>query len=194
MLWLMMMCIALLASACTSTGKCRRGALACVCTRANSCDSGAVCRQGMCVKAVPGATDDDDAGLGAGGMGGTGGAGATAGTGAAGAGGAVVGCAATTVDAACREYCLAVCNSEAEFCRSSRCAADYCEPGGGAEVSQSCRASCGTGSNAAACLNDMCASQTRVTCAQFGFMNDDGTIESACFNNDPLCTVTGVPQ
>lgn len=159
----------LLVCGCTSSGKCRRGDLGCVCRNDGGCALGSVCVRGACVKPVktsanmmPTGVDQD--------------AGATPGQ-----------CEATSFENACRGYCEAFCRKQAEFCTASRCEPGYCEPGGGPELGQDCRTTCTGDPDPIACANDLCAMQTRQTCADFRTGLDTGMAASSCFNDDPVC-------
>jgi hypothetical protein len=183
------MCALLVAAACaacSSAGKCRRGDRGCACKPGNVCLAGASCSAGQCKRST-GAAGGGGAGRGAGGRG-------TAGSGAAGsdAGTTVTQCSTGSFEDACRSYCVALCESQASFCRASRCATGFCDMTATGAFHATCVAACGSDANPAGCMHDVCVEQTRTRCENFSFGDADaGTLTSACFEDDPLCVLTG---
>jgi hypothetical protein len=104
---------------------------------------------------------------------------------------AVARCSAQSFDEACRAYCLTLCDSEATFCRSSRCAPGYCQMTQNGAFHSNCVRACGSEVDPVRCMRDLCVAQTRASCANFAFPDADaGALVSACFDDDPLCTLT----
>lgn len=170
-------------SACTSAGKCKRGEAGCACTESSSCSGGARCVQGTCVEksgTKPSADAGSDAGSNAD-------AGADAAVSDAGHdAGSPIDCDATTFAEACRQYCRALCASEANLCVSSQCDPGFCDPGGG-QLSDTCDQVCGADLG---CMHDLCTGELQRTCDEFGYPDDSSDLYmSGCFNEDPACVI-----
>jgi hypothetical protein len=178
--WLCGLLPLLVLAACTSADKCARGEVGCACDANGECSSGAECRSGMCVKSggggtgrdasssqPDGSTTHDDGGN----------------TGHD-AGNTSIDCMAKTFDAACREYCRALCASEANLCLDSQCETGFCGSDGGM-LRDTCNQVC---SGDVSCMQDLCKGELERTCEQFGYVDDKTSAwVSGCFNEDPAC-------
>jgi len=186
--------IAFALAGCTSADKCTRGEAGCACMSDETCVKGSSCVDGTC-KSKPG-TDAGGGGDGSGGgSSGAGGDGSGGGGGDAStqpgdggnthdAGGSID-CEATTFEGACREYCRALCASEANLCLNSQCEEGFCGNDGG-QLRDTCDTVCGSDDDKVGCMQDLCKGELKRTCEEFGY-EDNGEYISGCFNEDPAC-------
>jgi hypothetical protein len=186
--WLGCLLLLVVLTSCTSADKCTRGEPGCACTSDDGCKSGARCVEGMCVKGSKPSGGGKDSGTNDasamqsdasnGGSGGDGGGNTND------AGGEAIDCKAKTFDAACREYCKALCASEANLCLNSTCETGFCGTDGG-QLRDTCNTVC---SGDVGCMQDLCSGELKRTCDQFGYVDDKtSAYVSGCFNEDPAC-------
>lgn len=187
--------VVLVLAGCTSADKCTRGETGCACDSDEACAKGASCVDGTCVSKNgkpgkdSGAGGDGSGGGSGGGNGGNGGDDASSqpedGGGNTHDAGGSIDCEVKTFDAACREYCRALCASEANLCLTSQCEEGFCGTDGG-QLRDTCDTVCGDADDDVGCMQDLCKGELKRTCEEFGY-EDQGEYISGCFNEDPAC-------
>jgi hypothetical protein len=171
---------------CTSADKCARGEVGCACKSDQACDKGASCVDGTCTSKDGGATTpghDSGAADASSPRHDASTQGGDAGNDMQDAGN--VDCKASTFAGACREYCRALCASEANLCLDSQCEEGFCGTDGG-QLRDTCDSVCGDADDPVSCMQDLCTGELDRTCEEFGY-EDNGEYVSGCFNEDPAC-------